>query len=292
MELRHLRYFVTVAERGGFRLAADRLNVAQPAISRQIKDLEAELGFDLFVREGRGVLLTDAGRTYLAHVRRILADLTEAGRSALQVAAGQGGTLSVGLLETASWAGHAPEALNRFARRHPDVALDVRLLSSIAQLAAIEDGDLDGGFVYRQDGMDRPGLASVYLRTDNVVLAASTALVFDHDGDLTVDDIDGLPLVGFPREQSPTYFDRMHQAFDRIGFVPHYVQLAENETMILSLVSAGVGCAFVNSANMARPPKNVQFRAVRDLSLPIDFLFAHRDPPGTLLSLFVDALLV
>jgi len=290
MELRHLRYFVAVAEHGGIRHAAERLHVAQPAITRQIKDLEAELGFSLLVRKGRGVVLTDAGRTYLGHARGILAAVDEAARSARRIAEGRGGRLAIGLLENAAWFGAAPEALNRFARRHAEIVLDIQPLSSVAQLAALEDGRLDGGFLYRQDDRQRSGLAVRNLRQDNVMLAAPRDLVFDHDGDLALEDIDGLPLVGFPRERAPAYYDRMQTAFERIGFVPYYAQLAENETTILSLVSAGVGCAFVNSANRARPPRNVQFRSVQGLSLPIDFLFIHRDPPGTLLSLFVAAL--
>lgn len=290
MELRHLRYFVAVAEAGGIRAAASRLNVVQPAISRQIKDLEGELGFALFTRAGRGVALTDAGRLYLESVRRVLDELAEAGRSAARVAEGRGGVLSIGLLENASWAGHAPDTLNRFARRHPEVALAIKPMSSVAQLAAIKDGRLDGGFLYRQETMDRSALEAIHLRTDDVVFAASNEAAFDHDGDLTLEEIDGLPLVGFPRESAPFYFDRMQQALQGIGFAPNYVQLADTETTILSLVSAGVGCAFVNSANVARPPRNVQFRRVQGLSLPIDFLFVHRSPPGTLLSLFIAAL--
>ncbi len=289
MELRHLRYFVAVAEHGGLRHAADRLNVAQPAITRQIKDLEAELGFDLLMRHGRGVRLTDAGRTYVDHARAILAAVDAAGRAARRVSEGRGGRLAIGLLENASWSGAAPDALNRFARQHPDVELEIRPLSSVEQLQALRDGVLDAGFLYRQSRVDHPGLETRLLRNDDVVLAASRDLDFAHDGPLTLEDIDGLPLVGFSRDRAPDYYDRMQAAFDRIGLTPNLVQLASNETTVLSLVSAGVGCAFVNSANRDRPPKNVQFREVLGLSIPLEFVFVNRDPPGTLLSRFIRA---
>ncbi len=268
-------------------MAANRLHVAQPAISRQIRDLENELGFSLFERVGRGIILTDAGKHYLEHVRRVLKDLDEAQRSAARIAEGRGGVLRIGLLENASWAGHAPSTLKRFARNHPDISLEIKPMSSVAQLELIAAGGLDGGFLYRQDRMDRSLHEVVPLRTDDVVFAASSDLVFDHENDLTLEDIEGLPLVGFPRDVAPSYFDRLHAALEHIGFEPHYAQLVENETIILSLVSAGVGCAFVNSANEARPPRNVQFRRVEGLSVPIDFLFVHRRPPGTTLSKFL-----
>lgn len=290
MELRHLRYLVAVADQGGFRHAASRLHVAQPAITRQIKDLEAELGFDLLTRAGRGVRLTDAGRTYVEHARAILASVGEAGQAARRVAEGRGGRLTIGLLENGSWSGAAPDTLNRFARRHPDVALDIRPLSSVEQLAALQEGRLDGGFLYRQAPMVLGNLSARRLRIDDIVLAASRELMFGHDGPLTVDEIDGLPLIGFPRERAPDYFDRIQVSLETIGLVPNVVQVVNDETTILSLVSAGVGCAFVNSANRDRPPKNVQFRSVRGLSIPLEFIFAHRDQPGTLLSLFIAAL--
>lgn len=290
MELRHLRYFVAVADHGGLRHAANRLHVAQPAITRQIKDLEAELGFDLLTRRGRGVQLTDAGRTYLHHARAILAAVDDAALSALSVAEGRGGRLTIGLLENAAWSGAAPETLNRFARRHPDIALDIRPLSSMQQLQALQEGRLNGGFLYRQPQMDGMPLGVRPLRTDDIVLAASRDLVFGHDNPLSFEEIDGLPMIGFPRERAPDYHDRMQAALEDIGIIPKIVQLVEDETAILSLVSAGVGCAFVNSANRHRPPHNVQFREVRGLSVPIEFLFVHRDPPGTVLSTFLAAL--
>ncbi|MCG8358863.1 MAG: LysR substrate-binding domain-containing protein, partial [Kiloniellales bacterium] len=133
-------------------------------------------------------------------------------------------------------------------------------------------------------------LLVIPLRTDDVVFAASRDLVFDHDGELTLDDIDGLPMVGFPRDVAPFYFDRLQAGLAKIGFKAHYAQLAPSETAMLSLVSAGVGCAIVNSSNTNRPPRNVQFRKIQGLSVPIEFVFIHRDPAGTLLSLFIESL--
>ncbi|WP_299651101.1 LysR family transcriptional regulator [uncultured Tateyamaria sp.] len=282
MELRHLRYFVAVADHGGISHAADRLRIAQPAVSRQIKDLEAEMGVDLLLREGRRVVLTDAGRAFATQARAILASTDAATYEAQQIAKGTAGRLRIGLLESASWSGHMPIALNRYARRYPDVRLDISPMSSLDQIDALMAGDLDAGFVYRQNSLDDEKLNAHWLRTDDVVLAASTDLVFDSDGPLELEDIDGLPLVAFPRAVAPAYHDQLADAWRGIGLDPVIVQEAENETTMLSLVSAGVGCAFVNSANMHRPPERVQFRQVQGLSVPIEFLFITGKNPGTL----------
>ena len=291
MELRHLRYFVAIADHGGVRHAADRLNVAQPAVSRQIKDLEAELGFDLLKREGRGVVLTDAGKAFAEEARAVLAQTASAIDKAQRVARGAGGSLKVGLLENASWAGPLPKALNRFARRHPDIQLEVVPLGSVAQIDAVRDGRLDAGFVYRQDNLVEGKLAAHPLATDNVVLAASTEMAFGHDGPLDPAEVDGLPMVRFRREAAPAYFDRQAAAMTALGIEPQTVQVTDNETTILSLVSAGVGCALVNSANMQRPPRGVQFRKVKGLSVPLAFVFIHRANPGSLTQLFIDTVL-
>ncbi|WP_299624535.1 LysR family transcriptional regulator [Pelagibius sp.] len=291
MELRHLRYFVAIADHGGVRPAADRLNVAQPAVSRQIKDLEAELGIALLRREGRGVVLTDAGKVFAEEARAVLERTAAAVDKAQRVARGRGGTLRIGLLENASWSGPLPSALNRFARAYPDIQLDVVPLGSVAQIDAVRDGLLDAGFVYRQDNLVEGALVAHPLATDDVVLAASIDTAFDREGPLEPEDIDGLPMVAFPREAAPAYFDRLNAALAALGLEPRIVQRAATETTILSLVSAGVGCALVNSANRQRPPRGVQFREVRGLSVPLAFVFIHRANPGSLTQCLIETVL-
>src|SRR5579864_3082579 len=111
MELRHLRYFVVVGEEQHYGRAARRLRVAQPALSRQIQDLEEEVGFKLFERLSRGVKLSAAGRIFLEDARRILLQVDEAAARAARVARGQAGTLRIGFTENSSWHGIVPDAL-------------------------------------------------------------------------------------------------------------------------------------------------------------------------------------
>jgi len=119
MELRHLRYFVAIGEEENYRRAAQRLNVAQTALSTQMQDLEAELGFKLFVRLPRGVKLSAAGKLFLEEARRILQQVNEAAARAARVARGQSGTLRIGFTENASWHGVVPDALRKFPTPTP-----------------------------------------------------------------------------------------------------------------------------------------------------------------------------
>jgi DNA-binding transcriptional LysR family regulator len=125
MELRHLRYFVAVGDEQHYGRAAERLGIAQPALSRQIQDLEKELGFTLLDRLPRGAKLSAAGKSYLSDARRILLEVEEAKLRAERVARGKAGILRVGFVEVFSWHGVVPDSFRRFRRRQPDVELDL-----------------------------------------------------------------------------------------------------------------------------------------------------------------------
>src|SRR5580658_9919300 len=140
MELRHLRYFVAVGEEEHYGRAARRLHVAQPALSRQIQDLEKVMGVKLFDRLSRGVKLSSAGRQFLSDVRRILQDVDNATLRADRVARGQSGTLRIGFLEHVSWSGVVPNSFRRFRELHPNVELQLQPATSLEQVAAIRAG--------------------------------------------------------------------------------------------------------------------------------------------------------
>src|SRR4249920_2922766 len=140
MELRHLRYFVAVGDEQHYGRAAQRLRVAQPALSRQIQDLEDEVGFKLFERLPRGVKLSAAGKLFLEDARRILQQVNEAAARAARVARGQSGTLRIGFTENASWHGVVPDALRVFRQRHPDAELQLYPAGSVDQIEEIRSG--------------------------------------------------------------------------------------------------------------------------------------------------------
>ena len=137
MELRHLRYFVHVAEEQHYGRAAERLRIAQPALSRQIQDLEEEIGFKLFDRLPRGVKISAAGKSFLVDARRILHEVNEAAAHAKRVASGQSGTLRV---ESVSWHGVVPDSFREFRARQPDAELQLKPSSSAEQTEAVHSG--------------------------------------------------------------------------------------------------------------------------------------------------------
>src|ERR1700682_1241904 len=145
MELRHLRYFVGVAEEQHFGRAAARLHVAQPALSRQIQDLEREMGFVLFDRLPRGVRLSAAGKLSLSDARRILQDVDEAKRRAEQIALGKAGTLRIGIATALSWHGMVADSFREFRRRKPAVEFVLHHLLSVHQIDAVLSGRLNAG---------------------------------------------------------------------------------------------------------------------------------------------------
>ncbi|TAM49506.1 MAG: LysR family transcriptional regulator [Paraburkholderia sp.] len=274
MELRHLRYFIAVAELRSVRAASEQLHVTQPAISRQIQDLEEAVGAALFERTPRGLTLTPAGRAYLSEARDILARVDGANRLARRIASGVEGHLRIGFVENAAWSGIVSHALSAFEQTAPNVALELTPMNTPEQLDALAAGRLDGGFCYRVGAMPE-GIGSVHVLDQNVVLAVPEAWPHGNAGPVAAHELAGKPFIAFPRRVYPAYYDRLLSACAERGLTLDIRQEASTETAILSLVSAGMGAAIVNAANLDRPPPRVRFVQLLDLSvpLPLDFCF-------------------
>src|SRR6267378_840381 len=211
MELRHLRYFVAVGEDQHYGRAAQRLRVAQPALSRQIQDLEEEIGFKLFDRLSRGVKISAAGKLFLEDARRILQQVNEATARAGRVARGQSGTLRVGFVESISWHGVVPESFRQFRERQPDTELQLKPLSSLEQTEAVRSGRLDAGFVFTIANVERE-LAQLEVAVLNLVLATPKGHPLTKLKKLRLRDLGDAPFIWFPRRESPNYYDRlMHE---------------------------------------------------------------------------------
>jgi DNA-binding transcriptional LysR family regulator len=268
MELRHLRYFVAVGEDEHYGRAAQRLRVAQPALSSQIQDLEREIGAQLFDRLPRGVRLSAAGKVFLEDCRRILKDVNEAAIRAERAARGIIGTLRVGFTESASWHGVVPDALREIRRTHPEADLQLSSLSSLEQIEAVRSGRLDTAFVYVRTA--DPQIAEIVVDSHLVVLAMPRRHPVSRLKKLRLRDLVETDFVWFPRRQHPANYDRLLQACSRGGLTnPRIVQEAVDQATMLSLVSCGLGVAFVADATRWRCPKEVVLRKVDDLRLPL-----------------------
>src|SRR6476619_6209369 len=163
MELRHLRYFVAVAEELNFGRAAQRLHIAQPPLSRQIRDLEREVGTPLFERGARGVELTHAGRAFLPEVRLTLAQAERAQRTAQRAARGETGRLRVGFVDAATLSGILPDVLAFFRMHLPSIGLSLFEMDPPQQADALRDGRIDLGIV-----QSPPADAERWLRVTSV----------------------------------------------------------------------------------------------------------------------------
>jgi DNA-binding transcriptional LysR family regulator len=288
MELRHLRYFVAVGEEQHYGRAARRLRVAQPALSRQIQDLEEELGFKLFERLPRGVKLSTAGKLFLEDARRILQELSEAAVRADRVARGQAGTLRIGFAENASWRGVVPDSFRRFRQQQPDAELQLQPAASLAQLEAIRSDRLDAGFVNFMPKAD-PDLDQLPVAINHVELATPKRHPLTKLKILRLRNLTDAPFVWFPRRDSPAFYDQLMRECYRGGLKsPRIVQEGLNEATILSLVATGLGVGWVLGTARWRCPKSVVIMSVVDLNMPLTLALVWRkDNPSPLLAGFV-----
>jgi DNA-binding transcriptional LysR family regulator len=288
MELRHLRYFVAVGEEQHYGRAASRLRVAQPALSRQIQDLEEEVGFKLFDRLPRGVKLSAAGKLFLQDARRILQEVNEAAGRAGRVARGLSGTLRIGFSENASWRGVVPDSFRRFREQQPDAELQLQPAASLEQLEAVRSGRLDGGFVNFMPKSD-PELDQLLVATPHVELAVPKKHALTKLKKLRLRDLTDIPFVWFPRWASPAFYDRlMHECYRGGLKSPRIVQEGLNEATILSLVSTGLGVGWVLGTARWRSPDTVVILPVVDLNMPLPLALAwRRDNISPLLAQFI-----
>src|SRR5215471_9482962 len=288
MELRNLRYFVAIGEEEHYRRAAQRLNVAQTALSTQIQDLEKEVGFKLFDRLPRGVKLSAAGKLFLEDARRILQEVTEAAVRAGRVASGRSGTLRVGFTENASWRGVVPDSFRRFRDGQPDAELQLMPATSLEQLEAIRLGRLDAGFVFNMAKADAE-LDYLPVAMQHVELAVPKGHALAKVKKLRLRDLADASFVWFPRRESPAFYDRlMHECFRGGLKSPRIVQEGLNEATILSLVSHGMGVGWVNGTARWRCPESVVILSLTDLNMPLPLALVWRkDNNSPLLARFI-----
>lgn len=241
MELRHLRYFVAVAEEGHFGRAARRLRIAQPPLSRQIHALEDELGFALFDRSRRRIEVTPAGQVFLARVRRVFEMLDATVIEARRASKGELGRVAVGYPSSVAYSG-LTELLRAFRARSPGVDLVLREMPPQDQIVALKDGRLDVAFV--RAPLEEPGLASEPVRTEPLVVALPEDHPLASRRRIALPELAREPFVSFPRARGPSFFDLLMRLCHDAGFTPNIVQEAPQLDIVM-LVAAGYGVAIV-----------------------------------------------
>ena len=279
MELRHLRYFVAVAEELHFGRAAARLNIAQPPLSRQIRDLERELGTPLFARVPRGVELTPAGLAFLPEARLTLAQAERAQRTARRAARGEIGRLRVGFVEAATYSGILPDVLGFFRMHLPDIGLSLSEMTVAEQSEAFREGRIDVGLLHDPPADHERWLKVQPVYADPLIAAVpeTHALAERASGDaLALRDLAAEPFVLFPRVTAPALYDSVIARCRAAGFSPRVVQEAAGWHTLSALVGAAVGVSVVprSLAEMRRP--GVVYAGVPELGVELEMAAVWR----------------
>jgi DNA-binding transcriptional LysR family regulator len=274
MELRHLRYFLAVAEELHFGRAAARLHMAQPPLSQQIRQLERELGFDLFARSTRRVRLTDAGRAFRDEARAALDRLADATAAAQRVARGDAGALAVGFVASATYA-VLPRLYRLFHERHPGVRLTLSELSTAEQVVALRAGDIQVGLARAPVGDD--ALLAEPIADEPLVVALPARHALARRDEIPLHDLAGQPFVLFPRQPRPGWIDVVRGACEAAGFRPAVAQEALELSTAVTLVAAGIGVSLVPASARALRLEGLVYRPLRPPT-PTTRLLALRLP--------------
>lgn len=268
LQTRQMRYFVAVAEELNFHRASDRLHISQPALWRQIRDLEHDVGAVLLDRQGRGLALTEAGRTFLEDCRDILERTAAARLQAQRVAQGQVGTLHLAFNEIAGRRREFPRFLKAFRELYPGINIQLHVMMSQRQVEALRNSEIDAGFLFRHTS-ERSDLEALIVGQDDFVLVLPKEHALLRKPTLTLADLADQPLImPNPRNNGLTH-EKLVTAMGRAGVTPQIAQFADNENTLLNLVSAGMGLSFVNSSCRTPPTQGVTLRAIADLSMPV-----------------------
>ena len=249
MNLRQLRFFVTVAEELHFGRAAERLSMTQPPLSQAILALEQELGVTLFKRTKRHVELTPVGEHWLVHVRKILDDAETLPVLARQLARGEIGTFKLGFVSTADYS-VLPDLVGNYGAAYPDVKVTLREMTSDLQIEALLQGDMDAGLIIPVHATLHSSLAYLPLLREPLVAAIPEAWLNEGrincaDGRLRLSELVDTPLVIFPRRSAPAFHDIITSYFATHGIRPNIGQEAIQMQTIVSLVSRSMGIALV-----------------------------------------------
>ncbi len=271
MDLRHLRYFVAVAETLNFGRAARDLHITQPPLSRAIQALEEELGATLFDRSTRGVRLTPVGAALLPEAKRLLRDAEALREGARHLAEGEVGALTVGFISTAIF-GVLPQVIRAFRKARPGVTLALREFTSGDTPAALKSGELDVGFML--PGPPDPALDYTPLTWEPLVAALPAARRWP--ARVSLADLAGESFVLFPRDAGVSLYDLIVGFCRREGFTPRIEQEAIQMQTIVSLVAAGMGVALVPSSLHRMRRSGVVYRPLMQKSPAVEIGIARR----------------
>ncbi len=285
MELRHLRYFVAVAEELHFGRAAARLHIAQPPLSQQIMNLENELGVKLFDRTGRSIQMTVAGVYFLKEAQQVLLHVEQAAETARRIYRGEAGRLTVGFVGSVVHT-FLPAGLRLFRERFPDVELVLQELNTAEQIKSLYAKRIDVGFLYpvAQD----PALASRTLTRAPLLVALPKKHALSGRKSLRIRELAKEPFIANTRSSEPVVRDAFISLCHSAGFSPRIAQEAGQVQTVLGLVASGLGACLLPDyvKNIKRP--DVQYVPLSGSPPTVELAVVWRsDNSSTLVKSFV-----
>jgi DNA-binding transcriptional LysR family regulator len=278
MELRHLRYFLAVAEELSFRKAAQRLYIAQPALSVQIRHLEEEIGADLFTREeGRGVKLTDAGVIFVEHARETLAQASQGVTRARQASRGELAHLSVGFVPAAEYLVF-PRIVPALRERWPGVHLSFRDLKTAEQVEHLRRSEVDIGFLWLP--VPTEGLEVQKLLDDTFVVVLPARHRLASRQAISIRDLSNEPLIFFPSHLYPQTYRAVEHLFLSAGAVMNVVYELENSFSMINFVALGGACSLLLGYTRQIRHDGVVIRPLKPPNVAVSLAIAKKKGRG------------
>jgi DNA-binding transcriptional LysR family regulator len=262
MELRHLRYFVTMVREGSVTRAAKKLNMAQPPLSRQIHQLEEELGVPLLVERSRPLRTTDAGRFFYEHALNILDRAEALLMMTRRVGQIQEGRFGIGFVGSILY-GPLPDMVRRFRATYPNLQIEMLELTSVQQVGALKEGQIDVGFGRLH--VEDPAVQREVLVEEPLVAALPIGHpLLDQAGALRLDQLTVHPLIVYPSKPRPSYADQVQSILRQRGLKASHVREVRELQTALGLVAAAVGVSLVPAAVQTLRRDDVVYRPLQD----------------------------
>lgn len=273
MELRHLRYFVVVAEERNFTRAAKLLNIAQPPLTRQIRQLEDEIGAELFDRSTRPLRLTEAGRLLYESALNVLTSLDQL-RGTMRQFVGKGRRrFVIGFVGSALY-GRLPEVIRRFREFATHIEVSVIELSTVDQIAALKDARIDAGFGRLR--IDDPAIRRIVLAEESLMAVVPVGHRFAATPSFRLADLIDEPLLVYPRPARPSYADQILGVFRDLGLTPSAVQEVRELQTAVGLVAAHAGLCIVPESVQRLQRDDVIYVPIADQAARSPILMFHR----------------
>lgn len=288
---RQLRYFVEIADSGSFSAAAERLFVAQSALSRQIKELETQLHTPLFERTARQPRLTAAGEAFYPRARNLLSELLKASEMATQVGNGKLGTLRLSHSSTVPMSGPLLQGISTWLERCPGVSMDIAKLSSEAQLDEIADGRLEVGVLRLPVLRQREGVRVLPLYSEQLLLAVPPNHALARSQvPIELEQLRDEAFISIPHPQRGGLSYLSAELCMRAGFFPKAARVMSRKTTQLQLIQAGFGIALLPKSMQDIAPANVHFLPLADPDCLSTVALACAQAPSALVEQFCQTL--